>query len=400
MDKTKPRILIIGALPPPAIGPYLAMQRLLESPVLKGAFTIDFLDISDRRSPSNIGRLDCLNMVLGAKHAFQCLCRLLLHPPNLMYLGVSQGTWGYLRDLAFIIPALCLRRPLVLHLRGSEFRTYYKEMPGWMRWLTRWVLGRTARVIVLGNGLKQVFNGLVSPDRVVAIPNGIECQLFAPPPAVVARPPGKRILFLSSLRKRKGLFLLLEALPAVFAQHDDAEVTIAGLWQSEAERAETEAIVSRLGLRPKLTFAGEVTGAEKIHAYHAHDVFVFTPIEPEGLPWVILEAMSAALPVVTTDQGAIAEVVEPNKTGFIVSPTPQKVAESICFLLAHPVQARAMGESGRTRVAEHFSERVYLAKLMEVFRQAASKTAGKVPLAEPAGSFAPRAVGRSTGRVD
>lgn len=400
MEKSKPKILIIGALPPPAIGPFLAMQRLVESPVLNEAFTPDFLDISDRRPPANIGKFDWLNLFLGVKHAFQCLGRLLWHRPDLVYLGISQGTWGYLRDLAFIVPALCLRRPLVLHLRGSEFRTYYEGMPGWLRWLTRWVLSHTARIIVLGHGLRKVFDGLVSPDRVVAIPNGIDCQVFTPPPAAAARPPGKRILYLSSLMKRKGLFLLLEAFPAVCAQHGDAVVTIAGLWQSETERAEAEALIARLGLQAKLNFVGEVTGAAKIHLFHAHDIFVFTPVEPEGLPWVILEAMSAALPVVTTDQGAIAEVVETNKTGFIVSPTPPTVAESICFLLAHPAEARAMGECGRRRVEEHFSESVYLAKLMAVFLQAAEKRAGTALSADPSGSFAPRAARRRTRRAD
>lgn len=384
MDKTKPRILMIGALPPPSIGPFVAMQRLVASPVLNDAFTLDFLDISDRRAPSNIGRFEAGNLWLGIKHAIQCLGRLLWHPPDLVYLGISQGTWGYLRDLSFILPALCLRRPLVLHLRGSEFRSiFYPTMPGWLRWLTRWMLARTAQMIVLGHGLRPIFAGLVSPDRIVVIPNGIDCQPFAPPPAAAARPSGKRILFLSSIKKAKGFFLLLEALPAVLAQHPDAMVTVAGLWQSDDERVEAEALITRLGLQSWVTFVGEVTGVGKIQLFHAHDVFVFTPVMPEGLPWVILEAMSAALPVVTTDQGAIAEVVEPKKTGFIVSPTPQAVADRIGFLLAHPDQARAMGEAGRTRVAGHFSEEVYLDKLMTVFRLAIPKSTGKVSVAAP-----------------
>lgn len=400
MDKIKPRILMIGALPPPAIGPFLAMQRLVESPVLNDAFTIDFLDISDRRAPTNIGRLDWLNVLLGVKHAFQCLGRLLSHPVDLVYLGLSQGTWGYLRDVTFIVPALCLGRPLVLHLRGSEFRTFYGEMSGWLRWLTRWMLSRAACVIVLGHGLRRVFDGLVSPDRVIVIPNGIDCEAFAPVPSVAVRPTGKRLLYLSSLKKRKGLFLLLEALPAVFAQHEDASLTIAGRWQSEAEHTEAEALIARLGLQSRLTFVGEVSGAEKIRLFLAHDVFVFTPVEPEGLPWVILEAMSAALPVVTTDQGAIAEVVEPDKTGFIVSPAPQGVAERICFLLNHPDQAQAMGETGRTRVREHFSEAVYLAKLMAVFQQAVGEIGGPISQVEPRGFFAPRTERENPRRAD
>ena len=400
MGKTKPRILMVGALPPPSIGPFVAMQRLIESPVLNEAFTIDFLDISDRRAPSNIGRFEWVNLLLGIKHAFQCLGRLLFRPPEVVYVGISQGTWGYLRDLVFIIPALCLRRPVVLHLRGSEFRTFYEEMPGWLRWLTRRVLSRTARMIVLGDNLRHIFDGLINPDRVVAIPNGIDSQAFAPPRAAAEHPPGKRILYLSSLKKEKGLFVLLEALPAVLAQHGDAVLTIAGLWQSEAQRSEAEAFITRLGLQAKVTFIGEVTGAKKILVFHAHDIFVFTPIAPEGLPWVILEAMSAGLPVVTADQGAIAEVVEPDKTGFIVSPNPQTVAQSIVFLLDHPGEARIMGERGRKRVLENFSEAVYLAKLMAVFGEAAQRIDGKIAPPQRSGSVAPGPAKQTARRLD
>ena len=82
MDRSKPRILMIGALPPPAIGPYVATQRLIGSSALNDAFILDFLDISDRRAPDNIGELDWVNVLLGAKHAFQCLGRLLLRPAH------------------------------------------------------------------------------------------------------------------------------------------------------------------------------------------------------------------------------------------------------------------------------------------------------------------------------
>jgi glycosyltransferase involved in cell wall biosynthesis len=127
-----------------------------------------------------------------------------------------------------------------------------------------------------------------------------------------------------------------------------------------------------------LKFLGEVTGRQKVDLFHKHDVFVFTPIAPEGLPWVILEAMSASLPVVTTAQGAIAEVVNHEDTGLIVSPTPEQVAEGICKLLQDPATARAMGERGRRRVEEHFSEQVYLSKLIELFHQVAPKEKGKL----------------------
>lgn len=75
-----------------------------------------------------------------------------------------------------------------------------------------------------------------------------------------------------------------------------------------------------------IAWAGEVRGAVKSALFLSHEIFAFPPVEPEGLPWVILEAMSARLPVVTTDQGAIREVVDDGETGFIAEPTVADVA--------------------------------------------------------------------------
>jgi glycosyltransferase involved in cell wall biosynthesis len=157
----------------------------------------------------------------------------------------------------------------------------------------------------------------------------------------------------------------------VFRRHPDAQATFAGQWRTSGEEKKAVELMSRFGLAARCRFIGEVSGQDKIRAYQSHDIFVFPPVEPEGLPWVLLEAMSASLPVVTTDQGAIAELVEHPNTGLIVPPTAEQVAESICSLLDNSAAARAMGERGRKRVEAHFSEDAYVAKLIALFRQVA-----------------------------
>lgn len=385
--RSKPLLLLIGAIPPPVIGPSLAMERLIASPELHAQFEVSFLDISDHRSPTTIGRFDWINLLLGLKHCFQCLGRLILKKPDLLYVGISQGVWGYLRDLSFLLPSLLLRRRIVLHLRGSEFRQFYDEMPACLRWLTRVLLARARRVIVLGHCLKSIFHGLVETSRIAVIPNGIDYEPFTRPDSAVgerrrSRPAGPQLLYLSSLRKRKGMFVLLEAFGEVLSRHPDATMTIAGCWQSESDRAQAQELISRLGLAEKLQFVGEVSGAAKIRLFMEHDIFVFTPVQPEGLPWVILEAMSASLPVVTTNQGAIAEVVEHCRTGLIASPTSAEIAERVCYLIENRYLARRMGEEGRKRVEQHFSEKAYLSKLIALFREVASNgsPAAEAPL--------------------
>src|SRR5690606_8543792 len=119
--------------------------------------------------------------------------------------------------------------------------------------------------------------------------------------------PPEQLLFLSSLRERKGLFLFLRALHELRRDNPAVRATIAGDWQDAAEKRRGMDLIRELNLESAVDFVGEVNGPEKVRLYRAHSIFVFPPTQPEGLPWVLLEAMSAGLPVVTTDQGAIRE---------------------------------------------------------------------------------------------
>ncbi len=347
------------------------MERLIISKELNEVFNVSFLDISDHRPPTSIGRFDLGNILLAFKHAFMFLVRILNFKPDIIYVGLSQGFWGYLRDLCFIVPALLFGRSLVLHLRGSEFRSFYSNMHGFMRWLTRWVLRRTARVIVLGHSLRTIFEGLVPPDRIAVIPNGIDhTQYDCIDRLFETRRAMKKILYLGSLKKRKGVFILIKALPVVLSRHPDAEVTFAGLWQDHAERKHAENLLAQLNLDGKVRFVGEVTGRNKITLYQTHDLFVFTPVEPEGLPWSLLEAMSASLPVITSDQGAIGEVVKNKRQGLVIKPDPTSLADSIIWMFDNSDQATEMGRQGRTEIAANFSEKLYLSRLTAIFQEA------------------------------
>ena len=363
----KPKLLFIGALPPPYIGPSVANQKLIQSPALNNAFEIIHLDTSDRRNPQNIGKMDFGNALLAIRHISLCLYRLFRWQPEIVYLPLSQGLWGLVRDLGFILPAVVLRKKVIAHLRGSEFDQIFVTLPRIVQAMTRWAFRRVSRALVLGNSVKHLFRGLFPDHKVVVVPNGIDYHPFEPNGAADRR---NGILFLSSLLERKGIFQFLEALPRVFEQYPNLKVTIAGTWQDPGDKKKLDALIAAHKLEQKVRFAGEVGTKTKIQLYHHHALFVFPPIQPEGMPWVILEAMSAKLPVITTAQGTIPEVVEDQQTGFIINPTPENIAEKICYLLENPDLAMEMGQRGRKRIEAHFSEEVYFERLKSVFLDA------------------------------
>jgi glycosyltransferase involved in cell wall biosynthesis len=312
-----------------------------------------------------------LNVFFAIIHISKFLLMLLLKNPKLVYLGISQGIWGYLRDLGFLLPAAILKKRIVIHVRGSEFRSFYNNMPTLLRIITKALFKRITRVIILGESLVPMVLGLVSKEVIDVVPNGINYEQFDENglSREEVGTTGKNVLYLSSLMERKGILRLIEAAPLILMEYPETNFMIAGKWQSEKDKKKAFELISSNNLDGRVVFLGEVSGQAKTNLYRESDVFVFPPIEPEGMPWVLLEAMSARLPVITTNQGTIPEVVEDGKSGFIIEPTPEHLSDKISMLIQNPSLAKEMGENGRRRVEKWFNEDIYLKRMKEVFEK-------------------------------
>jgi glycosyltransferase involved in cell wall biosynthesis len=95
--------------------------------------------------------------------------------------------------------------------------------------------------------------------------------------------------------------------------------------------------------------------ADAVDIMHAGDVVCLTSAI-EALPMSVLEAMSVARPVIATRVGGLPEVVEPGKTGFLISPDrPLEMAHALVGLARDPSHARELGRAGRERQRRHFS---------------------------------------------
>jgi hypothetical protein len=113
----------------------------------------------------------------------------------------------------------------------------------------------------------------------------------------------------------------------------------------------------RAGLEDVIAFPGVVAGEAKLALLRSSDVLVFPGIQNEGQPYVILEAMAAALPVVSTAKGAIEDMVVDGVNGCIVPDrAPSAIADVLLKLEADPAVRRRPGEAGRRRYLERFTD--------------------------------------------
>jgi glycosyltransferase involved in cell wall biosynthesis len=139
---------------------------------------------------------------------------------------------------------------------------------------------------------------------------------------------------------------------AVTREHFDRAATLHVIGKpdtSEYDRA-LHRYVAELGLVPAVTFTGHVSDASVASAYATADVLVVTS-DHEGFCVPVTEAMSAGLPVVAFDQGAIGEVM--GDAGVLVtSRNPYDLAGAVHSLLAEPRRREALAAAGRRRIAE------------------------------------------------
>ncbi|MEJ5914125.1 glycosyltransferase [Pseudokineococcus sp. 1T1Z-3] len=166
-----------------------------------------------------------------------------------------------------------------------------------------------------------------------------------------ARAPGPlRVLFVGRLVPEKGPGVLLDALGRLVAQGVDVQCRVAGAGPLAGSLSTA---VARGPLAGRVELLGPV-GQDDMPALHAWaDVFCL-PSFAEGVPVVLMEAMSSELPVVSTRIAGIPELVEDGVTGRLVTPgRADLLAEAIASLTEEPLRHK-LGRAGRERVVEEF----------------------------------------------
>ena len=368
----KKRILIIGPTPPPYNGMSVVTETILSSS-LQDRFHLLHLDIADRRGLENIGKLDFGNVYIALLHFAKIMHLLTTERIDLVYIPIAQKKLGYLRDCLFLVPTTLFRKKFVVHLHGGYFREFYQHSHKIMQLVINQTLRGTKRAIILGDTFKHIFDGLIPPERIAVVPNGVDVNGLYHEKSIISIESQKnnrlKVLFLGSLMKSKGFMDLLKAISEVVVKTKDIEFIFAGAMRSDREKQETMSFISQQSLSPFVTFPGVVIGKQKLELLCSSDIFAF-PAYNEGQPLVLLEAMAAGLPIVTTNVGCIKETVINNANGFIVEKqNPKQIAKKIISLIEDEEMRIRMGKKSRELFLKHYTADRFVQNLGRVFEE-------------------------------
>lgn len=178
----------------------------------------------------------------------------------------------------------------------------------------------------------------------------------------------RRILFVGRLVDRKGIDDLFRAFQMIHQKIPDSKVEIVG---DGPERKKLEALAQRLGISSQVLFRGELTGRPLYEAYARASIVVgpsrSSRVDAEGFGTVFIEAGLFGKACLGTKSGGIPDAIQDGKTGMLVPESNlQALGESMLFLLTNEALRMKLGESGRTRVLEHFTWRKSATRLLEL----------------------------------
>ena len=179
-----------------------------------------------------------------------------------------------------------------------------------------------------------MFNGIPEEDIIMA-PYGVDAERFYRP-----RQGGGelRVLFVGEITQRKGIAQILAAAKRLSNQNMTFDLVGGGAGHHRDLFAPYEKYVN---------FRGRLSGDEVVEAFNSADVFIF-PSMGDGFGLVILEAMSAGLPVICSSNCAGRDIVRDGENGFVIPPgDADSLVERLVWLDTHRESLAQMGESAR-----------------------------------------------------
>jgi len=256
-----------------------------------------------------------------------------------------------------------LRRPLITTFHSTEYgrrKGIHTDFQRHIHELEWYLAYESWKVIVCSWYMRNEIIATLSlpEDKIFVIPNGVyPIDLRKPIDYWRARRRyaldwEKIVLFVGRMAYEKGVHVLLDAARIVLSRRWDVKFLIVG---EGPMRSYLIDLSRQYGIYNKVYFTGFVDDRELSQIYRVSDIAVFPSLyEPFGI--VVLEAMSAKLPVVVSDVGGFSEIVQNGVNGIKVPPgDPNALANAIDYLLSNREDALRLGERGYLDVLKRYT---------------------------------------------
>ena len=352
----KPRVLMLGPLPPPVGGMASVVANLCDA--LREDCELALLNtVKTTASDRSLGTALRVHAGLLLHLARSCLkARPVVH--------IHTCSWfSFWRNAADVLVARLCGARVVLHIHGAEFHQFLASLPPARARLARAVLAGCDRVVTLGPRWQALLGDWCDPARVTVLVNGVAIG----PAATRPRGAAFTIVCFANYERRKAQDDLIRAVARLAADRP-VRLALLGMEAEPGRRAQLQGLARELGITESVLLTGPVSGEAQARWWAAADVFCL-PSHNEGLPMAMLEAMARAIPVVVSRVGSVPDAIRRAEEGLLFAPGDvDALYAHLKTLSEDPALAARIGLAGHARCAEGFSLEASRRELLALYR--------------------------------
>lgn len=341
-------------MPPPVHGAAVVGQQIYESKLIRDSFECSYINVSTSASLDDVGRFSFKKITRTLSFYRQVLDAVRKERPDLVYFTPSTSGWAFYRDVITIRLLKHKKQNVVLHLHNKPTNAFLHK------WYNHWFwknFFKGVSAIFLGKALAQQFDAYTPLCKKIFIcPNGM------PDKAGEVHIKGNdtnrpfTFLFLSNMIETKGVYVLLEACALLKKKGYDFLCNFVGQW-FDVTKETFETRCKQLSISDCVHAYGAKYGEEKDSFLQKAEALVFpTYYAAETFGLVILEAMQQSLPVISTNEAAIPDIIDSGINGWLVSKCDiSDLADKMEWMTKHPQECIEMGKQGRLRFEQEYT---------------------------------------------
>lgn len=364
MNTTQSKIIFLLHLPPPVHGSSMVGESIKDSAIINHTFDCSYINLLVSRVLNETGKTSSMKILRFVGVWFRLLAEIIKKKPELCYLALTASGTAFYKDVLLVALLRLFKIKRVYHLHNQGVKR--NETTKFNEVLYRFVFNG-ADIILLSKQLYKDVETFVPVSRIHICHNGIEDTTLNFK-RIYSKDKPVRILFLSNLMESKGVFVLLEACSILEQRKIEFECNLVGA-EGDLTAVQFSEKVAEKQLSGKVKYLGKKYGDDKHEVFTNADTFIH-PTLNDCFPLVLLEALQYSLPIVSTFEGGIPDIVEDGVNGFLVHQNKaESLADKLEMLIKDIELRQQMGTAGRQKFDEKFTLERFEHKLNEILKQ-------------------------------
>jgi glycosyltransferase involved in cell wall biosynthesis len=340
------KIMMMGPMPP-AIG---GMATVLDN-LSKSAF-VNLCDVIfwNTAKESSVGR----SLFSAIKSRFAIWTKfyktLKKEQPDFVHIHTCSGFITFFLDASFALISRWCGIPYFVHIHGGKYEEFLNGLSKIKLKFVLSVLKKANNVIALTPEWQVIFEKNWQMTNVKVLFNGVPNSHYERMECSGA----PHILYMGQIHSDKGVKDLIKAF--ALADSNEAVLHLAGDFGGDITQGEIEAYIEQFpSVTKKIIVEGPVVGERKITLMQNCDIFCL-PSYAEGLPMVVLEAMSYKQTVLTTNVGGLPGLIHHERNGLLTEPGDiEAISQGITMLIKDKESRLQIAQQGYKTFIEKYS---------------------------------------------